>query len=924
MGVQASGATLEIQLVADVARLKSDMAQMQAVVNSATGNVGNAFGKMASGTGVAASAMAASAQQSARAAMGMGAAYGEATGHIAGNTIAMRESIVLMREFARGNYSRMAGSFSILAQSMATTGTNARGLFMMLLQMAGVLKVTQNAELAEAAAQKAGLAAAIQRRAESAAGLVVARQAQVAIAQSELAAAVGSDAEAAAQARLVKALRSVEVASGKATIAQDALTGAQAESTAANAAAASGARTVIGGTGVGLIGIGIVAGVAYGAIKQFQDQVKDSGQLDAYADKLNLTDEQIKKLGGSVTYLGHNIKEVQGLTVTFGDVMHAVWQEVGREASAGDAWGQMKERASGAFDFILEAWMKASASLSAGLWTLGDIAKDVFQYIAQKIGQSFYDGVNKAIDGINSLSDKIPTWAGGGKQAYIPHLSAGPPIPDLGSLNSLIQAQSDRNYAYALEQNRASIARIQTGAISHREATMKQLSDANNPRAPKKQSDHGLAESLAELRAAIKGQLDLANAYLVSDAAAIKATALQKAEEDAIKHKSQTGVFYELELQKAVATGAAEGAKKVAQLRDENAARAAVNDNVASGALSYRKMNDALKDQEALQPLLVLQTLAHGQALVEITAIIEAYRKALAAAHAEEDRSKALEQLGKLNEQHAQTMALLDRESGLTGIVKDKRDEILKLLQQELELRAEFPGMTQEEIRQVVAQTAAEDNLRRHLDQVEAGMDQLRQTGEQMLDTVFNVDNWTDPFKMLLDLLKQVEQEFVTIAFANPLKNSMFGENMPTLGSVGGIGGFFSSLLGMGGTAAPLLSGVPSFSSAMASAAIPTVDIGAFPGLASGGWTPIGGNGGIDQNILSLNWRPIARVSADEHLAVIPRGHGAANQNSRSGDTHIHVHVADTGDPIRNRQTGTQAGAGAAAALAQRNRKGTM
>lgn len=52
------------------------------------------------------------------------------------------------------------------------------------------------------------------------------------------------------------------------------------------------------------------------------------------------------------------------------------------------------------------------------------------------------------------------------------------------------------------------------------------------------------------------------------------------------------------------------------------------------------------------------------------------------------------------------------------------------------------------------------------------------------------------------------------------------------------------------------------------------------PGYATGGAMQINGIPGIDQNVLSLNGNPIARVSDGEHLYFNPPGRGASNDNS--------------------------------------------
>jgi hypothetical protein len=57
--------------------------------------------------------------------------------------------------------------------------------------------------------------------------------------------------------------------------------------------------------------------------------------------------------------------------------------------------------------------------------------------------------------------------------------------------------------------------------------------------------------------------------------------------------------------------------------------------------------------------------------------------------------------------------------------------------------------------------------------------------------------------------------------------------------------------------------------------------------FASGGSFIIGGNGGVDNNVLSLNGKPVAMVGQGETLAVYPK---AAN-NNQSGPIQLEVTV---------------------------------
>lgn len=56
-----------------------------------------------------------------------------------------------------------------------------------------------------------------------------------------------------------------------------------------------------------------------------------------------------------------------------------------------------------------------------------------------------------------------------------------------------------------------------------------------------------------------------------------------------------------------------------------------------------------------------------------------------------------------------------------------------------------------------------------------------------------------------------------------------------------------------------------------------------LPGFASGGSFTVGGNPGVDQNLLSLNNVGVARVGRGEMISVIPRGMGA-NDNSLAAE----------------------------------------
>lgn len=98
------------------------------------------------------------------------------------------------------------------------------------------------------------------------------------------------------------------------------------------------------------------------------------------------------------------------------------------------------------------------------------------------------------------------------------------------------------------------------------------------------------------------------------------------------------------------------------------------------------------------------------------------------------------------------------------------------------------------------------------------------------------------------------------------------------------------------------------------------------PGAATGGLFSIGGRGGSDNNLLSMNGRPVLRVSRGEQMAIIPSSAPiprAANYNSQS-DNSLTVHAPITiMGPVREpRRAGLQAAGAIKRELARATRRG--
>lgn len=128
----------------------------------------------------------------------------------------------------------------------------------------------------------------------------------------------------------------------------------------------------------------------------------------------------------------------------------------------------------------------------------------------------------------------------------------------------------------------------------------------------------------------------------------------------------------------------------------------------------------------------------------------------------------------------------------------------------------------------------------------------LQSLNDGIVDAIMNAKSLGDVFKnvanqIIADLLRIAVQRAIT----EPLANALFGGG-------GGGGGLFSAIGGLfgGGGGASSLMG----------------SISKAKGLATGGSFMVGGNPGVDRNLLSLNGIPQVRVSSTERVTVTPKG----------------------------------------------------
>lgn len=141
-----------------------------------------------------------------------------------------------------------------------------------------------------------------------------------------------------------------------------------------------------------LLAAAAAAGIAFGAFKLFQSSVKETGELDRYAQSLGLTKKEMEKLGP--------------VGITIGDTMKGLWKTVSDGLNLGSVFSTLKDWAVTAFEAVLTAGKYAVAILYAG-WVGGfNAIRITWTALPGVVGEAAVGAANLAISGIEYLANK--------------------------------------------------------------------------------------------------------------------------------------------------------------------------------------------------------------------------------------------------------------------------------------------------------------------------------------------------------------------------------------------------------------------------------------------------------------------------------------------------------------------------------------
>lgn len=136
----------------------------------------------------------------------------------------------------------------------------------------------------------------------------------------------------------------------------------------------------------------------------------------------------------------------------------------------------------------------------------------------------------------------------------------------------------------------------------------------------------------------------------------------------------------------------------------------------------------------------------------------------------------------------ADSIAYAERELQLVAANDNVRERELATLRFIQDLKRDMPKLSEGETAALVEQHERLMDIADATAKASADWEQWRGFASNTLDQIFDPNNWEDWGDLGERILKDLAKEFIMLAALNPLKNMMFGSDLPT------IGGFFDTI----------------------------------------------------------------------------------------------------------------------------------
>jgi hypothetical protein len=296
-----------------------------------------------------------------------------------------------------------------------------------------------------------------------------------------------------------------------------------------------------------------------------------------------------------------------------------------------------------------------------------------------------------------------------------------------------------------------------------------------------------------------RASLDIANAWLKGAAAAMEMEARATALRDTLRNGGDFNALAAKLLQEQVAQTAMQGGQRVNDINAQADAQKRLNDAIAAGSMTTEQAQRQMQVEQALQPLITAQSLANGDAKKTLTAVITALTAAYGNLNDEQSRNEALGQIQTQKDQ----IAILEKQIQTASTNQSQGEIEIAQLQTKQQLVQRGIDLSSQDAQTILNNATAIAKLGQQLALAKSSTDEL----SNLTDTTFGHfsdlisqgklgwQDWADAGKAaILD----IDSELLKLALLNPLKNVLFGQNNPTLSSVGGVLGDVLKNIGIG------------------------------------------------------------------------------------------------------------------------------
>jgi hypothetical protein len=593
---------------------------------------------------------------------------------------ATREILTLAREASRGNFTRMAGSATILAQAMGLLAPEVIGVTAAVIGVVAVMGYAVYASLAYADAQQKAAIASVGLGAAS--GLTGAQLQQTADIAQSVSNTMPADAQKAAGAFAAAGMTSTTAITEMTAAVGDyaKLTGEkvpEATKQLADAMAdpAKGAVDLndklhfLDATELQniqtLARLGDKTGAQNALAKAFYDRTNDAakaaGGLRGFLDNLTAGFERLTTMVGAAN------RQLE-LFRQFGFAGAGVGQQQDAAAAAAQAKAAhiAQLKTTSALAAPDEADTPESRDQARSEELQGSVARLKAAIAADKeLGDQ--TGVQRATAALAEYTRAETTWRGEAAKAH-----------DV-ALAQIAAAKAHTPAAKAAAAEQMSLARHE-GEVASAAQIAGEAQDAaavagDRAAAHSKHHKDAVGEETTKIKENTAALLAEADAYLKADSAgAMRIAAQNQAAQYATTHKgANVGAMTDLFLAQDVAKAGDKGAQQVMDLNEQTAAQKRLDDQLAAGTLTSSDANRILREETQLRPLEAALTNASGKAKEELTRIIAALKDAQAQSNAELEREAVLEATEKQN----QSNAVLAQQLALINATNRARDEAI-------------------------------------------------------------------------------------------------------------------------------------------------------------------------------------------------------------------------------------------------------